>query len=122
MFKFLIKCLIFISINLLLFGLFALISLSVVTKQFPPSVEMIKYYSSNFLNLKENYIRGLNKSTAAIESLENSNTISADESSSLQTKNENSELRIEVLHLKSELGRLQDENKLLLKKLKAGRQ
>lgn len=130
--KFIADVLISVAKSLAVFMLMFLIAISFYTGKFPPNITLIKQQISDLAKAKEKYTNLLNKSEDYLNNKVNSSTqIQNDgEDTSLKTKFQLSDsasntyetnleaLRVQIMHLQSQLNRIEDQNKLILNTLK----
>lgn len=119
--KFILDVLSSIIKSILVFALLFLISMSLYTGKFPPNITLIKQQITDLTLAKEKYINLISKSENYLNSkaapTEDNIYISKTTTGS-KIGDDIENLKIQIIHIRSQLNRIEEQNNLLLNNLK----
>lgn len=119
--KFILDVLSSIIKSILVFALLFLISMSLYTGKFPPNITLIKQQITDLTLAKEKYINLISKSENYLNSkaapTEDNIYISKTTTES-KIGDDIENLKIQIIHIRSQLNRIEEQNNLLLNNLK----
>ena len=108
--------------NIIVFVFMFLLAISLYTGKFPPNISLIKQQLADLAQAKEKYTNLLNKSEKFLDSKtvtpaeDNIQTTEVITDSTTKESLEN--IKIEIMHIRSQLNRIEEQNHLLLNSLK----
>ena len=119
--KFILDVLSSIIKSILVFAFLFLISMSLYTGKFPPNITLIKQQITDLTLAKEKYINLISKSenylnSKAAPTEDNIHISKTTTESKIGDDIEN--LKIQIIHIRSQLNRIEEQNNLLLNNLK----